>query len=100
MPSSILTNDLDAILADPLFSSAVVFGALKTSGHLDWEDVLDKDGSGLDVFVRRRTVRIRTGTLPGLKNGSAITVDGAAFVVHDSNHRDDGLLTDVVIAAA
>jgi hypothetical protein len=103
MPSAILTSDLDAIFADPFFSSAVVFGAQQTSGHLDWTDEIQKDHSGFDVFVRRRMLSIRTGTLAGLAAGSAITaikVDGVAFVVHDVNHKDDGLISDVALAQA
>lgn len=95
---SILTDDLDAIMADTLLSVPVVMGAQSTRGHFDWADVVEKDHAGFDVLVKHRLVRIRTGTLTSITNGSAITVDGVAYTIHDANVRDDGTLTDVLLA--
>jgi hypothetical protein len=98
MPSPMLSADLDAVYADPLFSSDVAFGAQLTKGHLNWTDTVQNDKSGGSVFVRKRILEIRTGTLTGLKQDSNVTIDGTVYVVEDINHRDDGLVTEVMVA--
>lgn len=107
MPSSILAADLDAIFADPFFTSAVVFGAQSTRGMLEHSDFIKQDGAGFDVQVKMWVLSIRTGTLTNLAPGSTIVVDGTTYTIHDvSKHQvrsqfspmDDGQITEVVLA--
>jgi hypothetical protein len=95
---SFLTDDLDALAADTGFTVPVVCGASSTRGWFDWTDTSSPDSSGFDVFIRQRSVLIRTGTLTGLANGVTVTVDGTSYVVHDLNHEGDGKTLRVVLA--
>lgn len=98
MASSLLTSDLDRLLADPFFSVSVTLGAEATRGVFDYADAIQADAAGLDVLVKQRTVTIRTGTLSAaLKAGATLTVDGTSYVVHDLHRQADGLVTDVVL---
>lgn len=94
---SILSDDLDVMLADTVFTVPVSIGSSSTRGWFDWKDTTAQDSSGFDVFIRQRTVTIRTGTLTGLVNGVAITVDGTSYRVHDINHDSDGNVTQVTL---
>jgi hypothetical protein len=94
---SFLTDDLDAMLADTGFSVSVSIGASVTRGLFDWMDMSTQDASGFDVFIRQRVVTIRSGTLTGLLNGVAITVDGTSYRVHDINHESDGNVLKVTL---
>lgn len=98
MPSSFLTSDVDQMLADPFFSSAVVMGAQNTRGILDVTEVVEKDHSSFDVFVRKRTCLIRTGSLTGLLAGATLTIDGVTYTLHDWQKREDDAVTELIVA--
>jgi hypothetical protein len=100
MPSSMLSADLDSVMNDPFFTSAVVLGASSARGLLDWTEVVEKDHGGSDVFVRKRVLTIRTGALGAIVNGATLTIEGTTYTVHDTQKRDDGLLTDIIVVTA
>lgn len=91
-------DDLTAMMADTALSVSVTIGASTTRGYLDWKQVAEKDESGYDTFVNRRTVTIARGALGTITNGTAITVDGGSYVVHDSTREADGKLQEIVLA--
>jgi hypothetical protein len=88
---TMLSDDLDSILADTDVFVAVSYGSAPvqtTRGDLRTEDVPESDGQGGLVLVARRTVTIRDGSLTGLLDDAAITVNGTAYVIHE--HRLTG----------
>jgi hypothetical protein len=89
--------DLDAMLAD--FGVPVGVGSTTVNGIRDQsqDEVADPEyGSGL--ISRSVFVRVKTGALPGLAPGAAITVDGASLVVVRALELDDGAITRIECA--
>lgn len=85
-----LGTDLTAMLTDPLFGSTVVFGAVTTVGILSREERMQDDGSGLAVPVRVTVLLVRDSALPNCITDSALTIDGASYVVRSRGRVDDG----------
>lgn len=75
----------------------VVFGAYSAKGLLDIASADLDDGSGMIIKGRTRVLTFPTMTntgsasLPGLRKGSSLTVDGTAYLVTWTNPEDDGL---------
>lgn len=90
-------GDLCFIMSD-VFSVPVVFGAQKTCGIVDVADHEVEDGSGRPIQVRRTALLIKSGSLTDLAIDSSITVDGDARKVRDISLREDGKLTELLLA--
>lgn len=88
---SFQSADAGAFLAD--FGVPVVNGTAETTGILSVRDVLE-DG----VAVRRRVLRLATGTGGTITEDTDLTVDGTVYRVDRSMLADDGLFTDYVLA--
>jgi hypothetical protein len=99
MPPAFLARHLAAMTAGPL-GVPVVFGTKRTTGFLDTHDVEMMDGS--DALVRRRVtvLTMPTAALPTLAEGSAITVDGAAYLVRIIDYLDDGAVAQYRLVPA
>lgn len=70
------TADLAAIYADA--GVPVVFGAQSTYGFFDRADEIEGE-DGATYYGKAYQVRIVTGTLTGVVDGSALTVGGTAY---------------------
>lgn len=70
----------------------VVVGAASTWGHRELIDQVVFD-DGAEVQAQVDTVRVATGILPALPQGTAITVDGEALVVGEARKVEDGSIT-------
>lgn len=78
-------------------SVPVVVGAVHTRGVADVEEVVETDGMGGAVAVRRRTVRLAAAEAGSAIPGASITVDGVAGTVVDAHRQDDGLVVRVIV---
>lgn len=76
----------------------VVMGASSTYGHLDapGEVVLQDAGIRGVNF----TLTIATGRLPGVRQNSALVVNGTSYNVRDVEPLDDGSLTRLYLMKA
>lgn len=85
--------DLTVFFAD--FGVDVTVGADTTKGLKDaeLEQVLRGTSVGDVVLGERETVLVETGSLSGLAQGAAITVDGNARTVGSHGLLEDGKLT-------
>jgi len=74
--------------------SVASLGGSTASGNLDIQtiDILSQDGQGT-VVATRKTFRLRTGSLAGLKDGVTITVGGTPYKVIKVRLEGDGLET-------
>lgn len=59
----------------------VVFGSVSTYGTLDDDETPATDESGQPITVRTWQVIVAAGSLPGLRDGSSITVGGVRYAV-------------------
>lgn len=90
--------DLPALFGD--LGVAVALGASTTTGLFDQGQVQRiAPESGLIENVTQTSVLIATGTLTGLAQDAAITVDGTVYRVRNWSPRDDGRLTEIVLAS-
>lgn len=80
-------SDLAYILGDTL-SVAFTFGAYNGRGILDTEDRSMSQADG-DVVGLQTTFQIGQAAAPGIKRGSAITVDGVNYKVRDLMKQPD-----------
>ena len=82
-------QDIPAMLAD--FGVLVVFGAYSAKGIFDQTTKAESFGSEqADVLVLGPSVVVKADAFPGLKVGSALTVNGAAYAVRDRLAASDG----------
>jgi hypothetical protein len=96
---SILADDISVMLADTITTVSVTLGAQTVRGLLSWEEVVDKDSSGFDTFIRRRTVTVKNGALTNPAAGAAITVDGNNYIIHDLQKHASAVLLKIYLAA-
>lgn len=90
-------SDIPALLADT--GVDVIFGAVTVKGLLDREvpeALLPIEESG-GVAETVSSVVIKTGSLPGIAGGSAITVDGVSWKVRSVRPMEDGELTMLLV---
>jgi hypothetical protein len=87
--------DLDALLAQ--LGVSVLYGGATVNGLLDQEDVLETDGGGFQVAIRRQVVRVKTGALAALSVNSAITVDGNPYHIREVRLEGDGAYTAITL---
>lgn len=90
-------EDLVFMMSD-VFSVPVVYGAQETRGILDTADHEVDDGMGRGVKIRRSVLAIQTASLTGLAEDAAIKVDGVNRVVRDPSLREDGKITEILLA--
>ncbi len=96
MPNALVTRHLDAMLRGPL-ADPFGFGAQASRCVFDDEGEVLLDETGRDVPRRTRVAIIRTGSITGLVEGSAVTVAGVAYQVRRVLPMEDGLLTRVFV---
>lgn len=104
MPAPFLAAHLDAMLSGPL-AERVRFGARTTGALYDDREDVENDATGEDMPVASRVLRIRRGTLPGLKELDVITVepkDAPAWraKVRHILPEGDGLVVRLVVVPA
>lgn len=95
---------LDFMLSGPL-ADGVRFGAHVTGCWYDDDADVVQDDTGQDVTVTARVVRVRRGTLPGLKELDVVLVepkDGAPWraKVRRILPEGDGLMVRLVVTPA
>ena len=76
---SILDDDLDSMLCDPVFAVVVRHDTSETYGHeTDSDTVPDEDPyADTDALGRTHYVEVRTGTLPGIAQGDTVSIEKA-----------------------
>lgn len=81
------------------FGVDVTFASTTVQGIVDREGqrLLEGDGSPAAMIGTEVVVWIQTGSLPGLTASSAITVDGAPYVVSALLEVEDGELTSLLV---
>lgn len=89
--------DLAFMMSD-VFGVPVVFGSQRTRGILDVADHELEDGSGQPVQLRRTALLIKSDSLTELAIDSAIKVDGTSRKVRDISLREDGKITELLLA--
>lgn len=92
---SFQSADADVFLAD---SETVVIGATTYRGAMRVADLVEQDGGGGAVQMRRRVVRVKTTVAALLTHGSTLTVDGTSYTCDDKALVDDGLFSDVILS--
>lgn len=104
MPAPFVTTHLDAMLRGPL-ADRVRFGAHVTGALFDDDADVVQDNTGDDVTVAARVLRVRRGTLPGLKELDTLTVEPLDAPMWRAKVRrilpeGDGLLVRLVVVPA
>lgn len=105
MPAAFVAANLDFMLSGPL-ADRVRFGAHATGALFDDDADVMQDNTGEDITVTARVLRVRRGTLPGLKELDVVTVepsDGAPSwraKVRRILPEGDGLLVRLVVVPA
>jgi hypothetical protein len=74
MPAAFVRAHLDFMLSGPL-ADRVRFGAHVTGALYDHDADVVQDSLGEDVRVDARVLRVRRGTLPGLRELDTVTVE-------------------------
>lgn len=93
-------SDITAMLADLAEAGATVavtIGETTVNGLLDHQavEVLGDEMPG--VIANEKGVHVKTGSLPGLASGAAITVGGTAYIVRESLPYGDGAMTRIAL---
>lgn len=83
--------DTAYILGDSL-SVAFTFGAYSGRGILDTQDSSMNQADGADIVGLQTTFQVAPAAVPGIKRGSAITVDGVNYKVRNVMRQSDGTL--------
>lgn len=89
-------EDIAGLLDEPGIGVDVTAGEATTKGILDTADEELLRGEGTHLIGKGIVVTLKTDSLPGLKIGDPITVDGRAYVVRDKLQTGDGALTRVL----
>jgi len=93
-------SDIAAMLADLSAAEGAVdvtIGDTTVTGLLDQEAVELLGGEMPGVIAADEMVHIRTGTLPGLVSGVAITVGGTSYKVLKIMPYGDGAMTRIAL---
>lgn len=86
--------DLDTMIAD--FGVPVAMGSITVKGIVDqYHDEMAGSDQGPQFMTHRVSVRVKTGDLPALASGAAITVNGTAMKVIQALEENDGALTRI-----
>src|SRR3954466_4167217 len=83
--------DTAYILGDTL-SVPFTFGIYNGRGILDTQDASMNQADGADVVGLQTTFQVAPAAVPGIKRGSAITVDGVNYKVRNRMLQGDGTL--------
>lgn len=92
--------DLAVMLADLAAAGggvSVTLGATTVTGLMDREAMQVLEGDMPGGIADERAVHVETGALTGLTSGSAITVDGTAYVVREALPYGDGAMTRIAL---
>jgi hypothetical protein len=90
-------SDLPALVAD--MGVAVSIGTSSTTGLFNQDQVQRiATETGVVENITQTSVLIVTGSLSGLAQDAVIVVDGATYAVRNWSPRDDGQLTEIVLA--
>ncbi len=85
-------SDLAAMLAE--FGVPVTFGTVTVSGIADFtQSEMGGPEFGPPVTERAIEVRIATGSLPGIRSGSTITIPDGPVIVQRALQEGDGAVT-------
>ncbi len=93
-------SDIAAMLADLADAEGAVevtLGAVTTNGLLDQGAVELLGGEMPGVIGAEDIVHIRSGILPGLESGVAITVNGTSYKVLQVLPYGDGAMTRIAL---
>lgn len=77
----------------------VVFGEQRAFGTIEMVDDVE-EADGVPVQVRRTTLLLRRGALPGLTRGSALQADEIDYKVRNIAREDDGAMIRVTLVEA
>ncbi len=78
----------------------VILGANETKGLVDYADELVLETDVTASVGKMIAVTIKTGSLPGLAVGAALTVDGVVYKAREVLRLGDGALTRVMLGGA
>lgn len=78
--------------------SPVTLGTASAYGIYEITDVIEQDGDGVQMQVRRPTLVLRRGALTGLRVGVTVTVDGDDYKVREIAREDDGTTVRCILA--
>jgi len=85
-------SDIDDLIAT-CGGLDVTLGATTVKGLIDIADESIESGQAATFYGKVVTIAVKTGTLPGLAEGAALTADGVAYRVQRVVQIDDGALT-------
>jgi hypothetical protein len=91
-------GDITAMLDE--LGVSVILGTNETKGVVDYADELVLETDVTASVGRMIAVTIKTGSLPGLAIGSALTVDGGNYKAREVLRIGDGALTRVMLGGA
>jgi hypothetical protein len=89
-------SDITAMLDE--LGVSVTLGTNETKGLVDYADELVLETDVTASVGRMIAVTIKTGSLPGLAIGSALTVDGSPYKAREVLRIGDGALTRVMLS--
>lgn len=89
-------GDIDVMLRD--LGVDVTVAGVTVKGLFDEPDSLELNTEAGTLFVRGRSLLLKTGALPGLAVGVTAVVDGVSRRVEELRQVDDGALTRVFLA--
>jgi hypothetical protein len=90
-------DDLCFIMHDA-FSLPVIYGSQKTRGILDVADHEIEDGTGRLLQIRRTALLIKSDSLDDLTIDATIKVDCDNRKIRDISLREDGKITELLLA--
>lgn len=91
-------SDIKAVLDE--LGVSVILSANETKGLIDYADELVLETDVTASVGRMIAVTIKTGSLPGLAVGSAITVDGSPYKAREVLRLGDGALTRIMLGGS
>jgi hypothetical protein len=88
-------SDIMAMLDE--LGVSVSLGANETKGLIDYADELVLETDVTASVGKMMAVTIKTGSLPGLAVGMALTVDGVNYKAREVLRTGDGALTRIML---
>lgn len=93
-------DDVDAMLEDHPASVDVTVSGVTVKGIRREVDQAMLQATGSSSHGTHRAVTVRTGALPTVTRGTAITVDGEAGVISAADKAGSGVLTHILYREA
>lgn len=88
-------DDLDAALEDAPTSAEVRIKSDAARGLVKTAGTVIRQGRATSAIGQEVSVQVRTGSLPSLRIGASITVDGEAYLVREILATETGLMTTI-----